>query len=457
MSSLRITIGGLRGIVGESLTPDLIVNYAHAFGTYVGGGRVLISRDTRPSGEMLRRCVIAGLQAAGCEVVDLGICPTAALQLAVRQSDAVGGMAITAGHNPIAWNALKTVRADGIFLNRAQAEELLDIYHQREFRKATWDQIKPVQKDREAAARHLAAITEQIDVAAIRAANLCVAVDCVNGACSRYAPLLLGQLGCRFVEMNVNPELPFPHTPEPSVENLGQLIALVRASGADAGFCFDADGDRLGVVCENGFAPGEEMTICLATEMILSRGDLGPVVTNLCTTQAVEDIAQAHNNRPVIRTGIGQAYISESALNNQACIGGEGSGGCLFPKINYANDSLATMAHVLQLMAQRGKLSEIVASLPRYYIVKKALPCPPQYAYSALEELRAQGEPDWADPSRTDLSDGIKYHGDKRWIYVRVSATEPLIRVLAEAPVPSEAQTLAEEYVTLIRQLIKSL
>jgi len=454
MSSLRITIGGARGIIGESLTPDLIVNYSHAFGTYVDGGQVLISRDTRPSGEMVRRCVLSGLQAAGCEVVDLGICPTAALQLAVRQSGAAGGMAITAGHNALAWNALKTVRADGIFLNRSQAEELLDIYHQREYRKATWDELKPMREDPQAAERHLQAIAEQVDVAAIRDRDLLVAVDCVNGACSRWAPLLLGQLGCRFVEMNVDTELPFPHKPEPAAENLSQLRALVRAAGADAGFSFDADGDRLGLVCEDGQAPGEEMTICVAADMILARGDVGPVVTNLCTTQAVDDLARAHGDREVVRTGIGQAYISEGALNNRACVAGEGSGGCLFPKLNYANDSLATMAHVLEHVAQRGSLSRIIADIPQYHMAKATIACPTQRAYSALEELRAQGEPDWADPAKTNLSDGIKYQDDCRWVYVRVSATEPLIRVIAEAPETAEAEGLAAEFVTAVRRLV---
>jgi phosphomannomutase len=454
MSSLRITIGGVRGIIGESLTPDLIVNYSHAFGTYVDGGRVLLSRDTRPSGEMVRRCVLSGLQAAGCEVVDLGICPTAALQLAVRQSDAAGGMAITAGHNALAWNALKTVRADGIFLNRAQAEELLDIYHQREYRKAPWDELRPLQEDPQAAERHLEAIAGQVDVAAIRDRNLLVAVDCVNGACSRYAPLLLGQLGCRFVEINTDTDLPFPHKPEPAAENLSQLRALVRAAGADAGFCFDADGDRMGVVCEDGHAPGEEMTICLATDMILSRGDAGPVVTNLCTTQALDDLARQHGGREVIRTGIGQAYVSESALNNLACVAGEGSGGCLFPKLNYANDSLAAMAHTLEHVAKCGRLSQVVAAIPQYAMAKAELPCPTQHAFSALEALRDEGEPDWADPARTDLTDGIMYRNDRRWAYIRVSATEPLIRVLSEAPDVVEAQALAEEYVTAVRRLM---
>lgn len=454
MSSLRITIGGARGIVGESLTPDLLVNYSHAFGTYVSGGKVLISRDTRPSGEMVRRCVLAGLQAAGCEVVDIGVCPTAALQLAVRESDAAGGMAITAGHNAIAWNALKTARGDGIFLNHAQAEELLDIYHQREYRKATWDQLKPAREDPTAGERHLDAVAGQVDVATIRSRKLLVAVDCVNGACSRYAPLLLGQLGCRFVEMNVEPNLPFPHKPEPVAENLSQLRALVRASGAHAGFCFDADGDRLGIVCEDGESPGEEMTICLAAEMILSRGDTGPLVTNICTTQALDDLARRHGGREIIRTGIGQAYVSEAALNHRACVGGEGSGGCLFPKLNYANDSLATMAHILELIAHTGSLSQVVRSIPRYYMSKATIPCPTQYAFSALEELREQGEPEWADPARTDLSDGIKFQADSRWTYVRVSATEPIIRVISEAPDKAEAETLTHDFVTAVRRLI---
>lgn len=454
MSSLRITIGGARGIVGESLTPDLIVNYSQAFGTYLEGGKVLVSRDTRPSGEMVRRCVQAGLMASGCEVIDLGICPTPALQLAVRDTGAAGGMAITAGHNAIGWNALKTVRHDGIFLNRAQAEELLDIYHQREFRKATWDQLKPAGSDEEAGERHLQAVLAQLDVPAIRARNFLIAVDCVNGACSRFAPRLLQLLGCRVVDMNVDPHLPFPHKPEPAAENLSQLQALVRASGADAGFCFDADGDRLGLVCNDGSAPGEEMTICLAAEAILSRGDEGPVVINLCTTQSIDDIAAAHGGREVIRTGIGQAYISEQALNSRACVGGEGSGGCLFPRINYANDSLAAMGHILQLMAQRDSLCGILAGIPQYHMSKASVPCPTQRAFSALEELRVQGEPLWADGACTNLNDGIKYQSGQRWTYVRVSATEPLIRVISEAPTQAEAQQLTEDFLTAVRRLV---
>lgn len=455
MSSLRITIGGVRGIVGESLTPDLIVNYSHAFGTYVEGGRVLVSRDTRSSGPMVRNCVLAGLMASGCEVIDLGICPTPALQLAVRDTGATGGMAITAGHNGLEWNALKTIRHDGIFLNRAQAEELLDIYHGREFLKATWDQLKPLGADPEAADRHLAAVLAQLDCAAIAGRDFKVAIDGVNGACAEHAPRLLERLGCRLVSINTEPHLPFPHRPEPSAENLGQLRSLVRASEADLGFAFDADGDRLGVVCEDGATPGEEMTICLATEAVLRRGEAGPVVVNVCTTRAVEDITAAYDERPVIRTGTGQAYISEQALNSQACVGGEGSGGCLFPRINYANDSLAAMGHILELLAHAGgSFSDLVSSLPRYHMTKAALACPTQYAFSALEALREAGPPEWADPARTDLTDGLKYEGEQQWVYVRVSATEPLIRVISEATSAEDARQLNREYINAMRKLI---
>jgi phosphomannomutase len=454
LSSLRITIGGARGVVGESLTPDLLVNYSQAFGTWVEGGRVLLSRDTRPSGDMVRHCVLAGLMAAGCEVIDLGICPTAALQLAVRDTDAAGGMALTAGHNAADWNAIKTIRQDGIFPNRAQAEELLDIYHQREYRKVPWDELKPAGTDPEAPERHLAAVVAQVNAARIAARNLVVAVDCVNGACSHYAPRLLQSLGCRVVAMNADPALPFPHKPEPAAENLGQLQALVQASGADVGFAFDADGDRLGVVCDQGTAPGEEMTICLAAKMILRRGDAGPVITNLCTTQAVDEIAAGYGGRPVIRTGIGQAYVTEAALNWKACVGGEGSGGCLFPRLNYANDSLATMAHILDLLADHQSLSQVLASLPQYAMSKATLPCPAQRAFTALEELRRQGEPLWADPARTDLTDGLKYQGMDRWVYVRVSATEPLLRVISEAPTRAEADVLTREYLAAMRRLV---
>ncbi|MBC7287470.1 MAG: phosphoglucosamine mutase [Armatimonadetes bacterium] len=451
MKQLRISIGGVRGIVGEALTPDIAVGFAQAFGTYVGGGRILVSRDTRRSGPMVVQCVIAGLLGAGCEVVDLDICPTPALQLAVRDSEAAGGIAVTAGHNDARWNALKFIRPDGIFLNPREAQELLEIYHQGEFAKATWSQLRPVGRDHGAAERHLHAILEQVDVEAIRRAGLRVAVDCANGACSPWSPKLLEALGCEAVAINTEVDLPFPHPPEPSPRNLGQLSALVRASGADVGFAHDADGDRLGIVAENGTPLGEELTICLAEEMLLSRGDPGPVVVNLSTTSAVDVIARRYD-REVIRTKIGQAYVCEAALNYCAAVAGEGSGGVVVPRLNYANDSMAVMAHILELIAKRQvPVSELVReTVPPLHMVKLVVPCGMDQVFGVLERIRNHRPPDWAVSE--NLDDGIKYIGEDCWVHVRASQTEPLIRVIAEAEDATLAEEIARDFVALVRR-----
>lgn len=449
---LKITIAGVRGVVGQTLTPDLLVNFSQAFGTYAGPGRVLVSRDTRSSGRMVAPCVFSGLTATGCEVVDLGVCPTAALQLAVGRSDAVGGVAITAGHNPAQWNALKFCRDDGIYLNARQAEELLNIYHQKEFTKAAWDKLPPVGTDRAAGERHLEAIRAEVDVDAIGAAGLKIAVDCANGACASFTPDFLRSLGCEVVAINDDPELPFPHDPLPTPSNLSQLRALVAAAGADAGFAHDADGDRLGLVTESGEAPGDEYTLCLATEMVLGRGDKGPVVTNLSTTMAVDEIARKHG-RDVIRTGVGQVFIAEAAVNYEAAIAGEGSGGVVFPRINYAHDSIATLAHILGLLAEREvPMSALVAEVPKYTIVKREIACPPQRAYSVLEDLRQDLEVSWAE--EINLEDGIKLSASDRWVHIRVSMTEPKIRVITEARAQGLAMDLADKYVRRVERLL---
>ncbi len=451
MKQLRISIGGVRGVVGDALTPDIAVGFAQAFGTYIGGGRVLVSRDTRRSGPMVVQCVVAGLLGSGCEVVDLGICPTPALQLAVRDTGASGGIAVTAGHNDARWNALKFIRPDGIFLNPREAEQLLDIYHQGEFAKATWSQLRPVRRDDEAAERHLAAIIDQVDADTIRAAGLRVAVDCANGACAPWSPRLLEALGCEAVAINTEVDLPFPHPPEPSPRNLGQLSALVRASGADVGFAHDADGDRLGIVAEDGTPLGEELTLCLVAEMVLSRGDPGPVVTNLSTTAAVDAIAQRYG-REVIRTKIGQAHVCEAALNYGAAVAGEGSGGVVLPRLNYANDSMAAMAHVLELIARRGQpVSELVRDVvPPLHMVKLTVPCSLDQVFGVLERIRNERPPEWAISE--SLEDGIKYIGADRWVHVRASQTEPLIRVIAEAEDPAVAEEIARDFVALVRR-----
>src|SRR5215210_3165277 len=287
MNSLKIGISGVRGLVGETLTPELVVGFAQAFGTYLDSGRILVCRDTRTSGPMVRAAVLAGLLAAGCEVVDLGVCPTPSLQLAVRRLGAEGGISITAGHNPEPWNALKFVRPDGLYLNVAQADELLDIYHQGEFAKAGWERIRSRVGQADALSHHLEVLTAAFDVEAVRSRRLTVAVDCCNSSCSLLSPRWLAALGCDVLAVNDDPTAPFPHAPEPGRQTMAQLRAIVKAGRADIGFAHDADGERLGIVTEAGEILTEEATLALAVQIQLGREN-GPVVTNVSTSSAIE-------------------------------------------------------------------------------------------------------------------------------------------------------------------------
>lgn len=428
MKPLKIGITGVRGVVGETLTPELAVAFAQAFGTYLDGGRILVCRDTRPSGPMVRAAVLAGLMAAGCEVVDLGVCPTPSMQLAVVRAGAEGGIAVTAGHNPSQWNALKFVRADGLYLNPSQAEELLDIFHQGEFAKATWDKIQRRVEEADAIEGHVETLVQSFDVAAIRARRLKVVVDCCNGACSRLIPRWLEALGCEVVAVNDDPAAPFPHNPEPKPETMGQLRFIVKLVGADVGFAHDADGERLGVVDERGEPLSEEATLVLAAEILLPRRP-GTVVTNVSTSGAVNLVAVRHGSK-VVRVPVGQAYISEAMVETGAVLGGEGSGGVSLPAVHPTHDSAAAVGLILEHLALSGeRLSEIEARLPRLSMVKQNLKVEPNQLYSLLQHLRAEVE---REGYAHELTDGIKFAANGGWLHARASNTESMIRLIAE-------------------------
>src|SRR5467141_626031 len=303
MKPLKIGITGVRGIVRDTFTPEFAVRFAQAFATYLDGGRILVCRDTRLSGPMVRSAVVAGLLAAGCEVIDLGICPTPSLQLAVTWLEADGGIAVTAGHNPSPWNALKFVRDDGLYLNALQAEELLDIFHQGEFAKAGWNNIQAAIQYQDPIERHIEVLRNAFDVTAIKARRLKVAVDCCNGACSRLIPHWLAELGCEILAINDDPNGAFPHRPEPTPETMAQLSAVVKAGHADIGFAHDADGERLGIVTEQGEPLSEELTLALATRIRLEQST-GTIVTNVSTTGAIERIVTLYGGC-VVRTQVG--------------------------------------------------------------------------------------------------------------------------------------------------------
>lgn len=438
MKPLKIGITGVRGIVGETFTPEVAVGFSQAFGTYLDGGRILVCRDTRPSGPMVRSAVVAGLLAAGCEVIDLEICPTPTLQLAVTWLEADGGIAVTAGHNPSQWNALKFVRGDGLYLNPVQSEELLDIFHQGEFAKAKWDRIHSTVQQANPIEHHIEFLKAAFDHVTIAARRLKVAIDCCNGACARLMPRWLAELGCEVLAINDDPSAAFPHRPEPTVATMAQLSAIVKAGHADIGFAHDADGERLGIVTELSQPLSEELSVAIATRIRLERNP-GIVVTNVSTTGALEQIAARYSSE-VVRTQVGQSYISEGMLEHRAVLGGEGSGGITVPEVHLTHDSAAAVGLILEGLAHSQlPVSQIVQQLPRLVMLKQNVAVEPNLVYSLLQNFRLAVE---RERLHYDLIDGIRAVLPAGWIHVRASNTESMIRIIVEAEDTSSAENL---------------
>lgn len=449
--TLKSGISGVRGIVGESFTPQLVSAFGQAFGTYLGGGQVALGRDTRPSGEMVREALIGALLATGCEVVDLGLVPVPTLQIAVAQNEHLdGGIAITASHNPQEWNALKFIRADGIFLYPHQAEELLNVYHQGDFALVGNDEIGQATLDQGAVQRHLELLLEHTEVELIRAQGFRVVVDCCNGAGTELAPQLLEALGCEVTVLNGEPTGHFARPPEPVPAHLEGLVQAVREHGADIGFAQDADADRLALVTETGEALSEEFALPLAAEVVAAQEPL-PLVANLSTSRLLEEVA-ARYQCPFYRAKVGeinvvmamqaQARRWQAAGKGAQAFGGEGNGGIIDPRLHYCRDSHRGMCLILEGLARREQtLSEWAGSFRPSAMVKLRLPCSAarvQRVHLALREAYAgQGELDETEGLRVKWPDGS-------WLHVRPSNTEPIMRVVAEADTPEQAQALAQ-------------
>ncbi|MDQ3918772.1 MAG: phosphoglucosamine mutase [Acidobacteriota bacterium] len=449
--TLKISISGVRGVVGESLTPTLLTRFAEAFGTYVGSGAIVIGRDTRTSGEMVRQAVVAGLLSSGCRVVDLDVCPVPTVQLLVRRRGARGGIAITASHNPAEWNALKFINSAGLFLTAAQARQLLDIYHQGEYVKVPGAEMRSVESAPGAIDLHVKAILDALGpLPADAGRKLRVAVDSCNGAGSIVAPRLLAALGAEVIPVNTTPDGMFPRGAEPVPENLGALCGAVRAHGADVGFAQDMDADRLAVVDERGEAVGEEYTLVLAARRVLAR-ERGPVVANLSTTRVLDAVA-ASFDCPIYRSKIGEANVTEEMQRRGAVVGGEGNGGVIYPRINYARDSLVGMALVLHLLAETGRtVSDLLSELPRSFMVKEKLACRSDRVGRVLKRVREEYAA-WPQ----DLRDGVKVTTPEGWLLVRGSNTEPIIRLVAEGPTREAARRMVEDLRAIVGECLNA-
>jgi phosphomannomutase len=444
--SLRISQVGLRGVVGGGLTAAHVLDFASAFGTFLERGQgVVVGRDPRASGVMIREGVVAGLLACGRNVIDLGIAPTPVIQHAIRRMDAAGGISIGASHNAAEWNALKFFGRNAIYLSSAEANELLDIYHLRKFSFVESNRIGKLRIDGDALDPYLDELASVFDFNVLRKFH--VVVDCCSGTSSLILRRMNERFGFRFILINEKMRgVAFAHEPATNKEMVAlQLAPLLEPLGADAGFLFDADSDRVAFATEDGAPISEEMVLPLLADHLLPRGEGKLVITNVSTTALVEEVAARHAGE-VVRVAVGrQAAIDALSIYRpqQIALAGEGTGAVMMPQFRFVYDGIAAMLALLSVIEERGrKLSEIVASYPRYSILKGQVPLVTHRIPALLASLRER-YPD----GRANVVDGLRVDWPGRWFHVRVSQTEPVVRIICEqrgAPPRELYETLIE-------------
>ena len=436
----KVGISGVRGIAGTSFTPQLATSFAQAFGTFVGPGSVLVGRDTRRSGPMIENAVITGLQSTGCKPLLAGIVPTPTLLLMTPRLGARGAIAITASHNPEQWNALKFVDENGTFLSPTRASELYDVYHQREFRMVPEHDLSEPQVPHDCLEPHFQEILKYVDAEAICEASIKIAVDCCNGVGAIHTPRFLEQLNCDFVACGMSVTGQFDREPEPLPQNLGALRELVTSHGADIGFAQDPDGDRLAIVDEKGTPIGEDLTVALAVRQVLDAHEKGPVVVHLSTSRCVRAVAETYGCH-VHLSKIGEINVTERMLETGAVVGGESNGGVIIPAIHPCRDSYTAMAVVLELLAKTGKrVSELRAEIPTYVLVRDKISIQSEDAVNALRGVRHHYK-----DCDLNVIDGVHVDFGDRWFHTRISNTEPVVRITAEAPDEDGAARLIKE------------
>ena len=441
VEGLMVGVSGIRGRVGAALTPEVVARYAAAFGAWSIANNpsraIVVGRDSRVSGPMFHRIVLGTLQLVGCDVIDIGLTTTPGCQLAVEHHHAAGGLMLSASHNPIEWNALKCIGSSGLFLEASEGAAMRALVHTGTPH-AQWDSIGAVTEDSGVAARHIETVLAipYIDVGAIRARRFKVALDCVRGAGATIMPALLERFGCEVFGLNMEPDGRFPREPEPIPSNLREFEKFVSESGADIGFAVDPDVDRLALVSNEGRAVGEDYTLALAAKLVL-RHRKGPIVTNLSTSLLVDDVAREAGVEAV-RAPVGEVNVAVRMRELGAPIGGEGNGGVILPEVHLGRDAPIGAALLLQLLVEEARpLSAIVAGLPRYVIVKDKLDRPNASLDTVYAALRA------AFPDATvDTQDGLRLAWSDRWVHVRPSGTEPIVRVIAEGPDEQAAREL---------------
>ena len=447
--NLMASVSGVRGIVGEGLTPETLVKYVSAFGQKNSGGKIVVGGDPRVSNKFIRPLVKSTLMACGCDVVDIGITPTPTVQIMTEKLRASGGIAITASHNPIQWNGLKFIGADGLFLPEREIFQLFQEADSRKRSYAPWDKLGDESHYDNAIQDHLGLIYQlpYLDIDLIKKKKFKVAVDCVNGAGGTIIPRLLRDLGCEVIELNTEPNGIFAHTPEPVPQNLVDLAVAVKEHKADLGVAVDPDVDRLAMIANDGNPLGEEYTLALAVKFILSK-KLGYVVVNLSTSRVIDDVAQYYNVL-LFKTKVGEINVAQKMREVGAVVGGEGNGGVILPEVHLGRDAPVGLALILQSLAEfDGTISQLKQTLSQYYILKDK----ESVKNINAEKVIAHFAEKYRD-EQLELSDGLRIDRADSWIHLRRSNTEPIVRIIVESRTPEISWRILQEVKEEVKKL----
>lgn len=460
--SLIKSISGIRGTIGgrtgDTLNPLDIVKFASAYSMFIRKsrgerccGKIVVGRDARISGDMVRNIVCGTLMGAGFDVLDIGLATTPTTELAVRMSGADGGIIITASHNPRQWNALKLLNSEGEFLDKEDGNEVLAIAESEDFTYAEVDKLGKYMSDDTFNCKHIETVLALplVDVGAIKRARFRVCVDTINSVGGIILPDLLNELGVEFELLNGTPDGDFAHNPEPLEKNLGGIMERMRAGGFDLGIVVDPDVDRLAFICEDGRMFGEEYTLVSVADYVLSHTP-GNTVSNLSSTRALRDVTERYGGK-YTASAVGEVNVTTKMKEVNAVIGGEGNGGVIYPECHYGRDALVGIALFLSSLAQKGcKVSELRSTFPNYYIAKNRIDLTPS---TDIDAILSKVKQMYADQQVNDI-DGVKIDFPDKWVHLRKSNTEPIIRVYSEASTMEEADALGKQIMRVVMDMI---
>jgi phosphomannomutase len=456
LSEIIASVSGVRGIMGDSLTPQNITKFTSAFAEYCKinsrSSRIVVGRDGRLHGDVISAMVISNLIIAGFEVISIGIVPTPTVQIATEDLKAAGGISITASHNPQIWNGLKFLNPDGTFLDEVQVKEFLNIAQEGSFSFAPVNRIRSIKADNTWPDKHISKVLKlkSVNLSSIKKRRFKIVVDTVNSSGSFIVPKLLEKMGCRVFKLFCDGSGIFPHTPEPLPQNLKQLSKAVKEKKADFGVAIDPDSDRLVLITDKGEPFSEENTITTAVNYILRRNKGGTATVNLSTTRAVDDVAAANGGK-VYRSAVGEINVVKLMQSNGSVIGGEGSGGVILPGLHYGRDAIVGLALVLSEFAQfNGKVSDYKKQLPQYFILKAKMENITD-PVNLLEKVVAHHREKDCD---IILTDGVKLDFKEHWIHLRKSNTEPIIRIIIEAKSKKAAEAVQKDFFEEINSIM---